>query len=207
MQQQVVFLAKKKKIARIISKILLLMASWEQQAAVPCPLARAKVAYILRQAKEIFGTESPLVRLWEVSHLEGRVLVLPQDAAIQIVAAHPRGYHHGCWHLVTEYEVLCAKALLWNANPHALGFHQPKTFSAWPRRRNVHLYREAQAFRSTLRNEHGAPINDVTETTAEQRLEYMSKIRQWHESISYISHIDGNTRLDAGHLDQLVLAF
>ena len=163
-------------------------------------------ACILSHVKEMFGTESPLARLWEVSHLEGRVLVLPQDAAIQIAAAHQRGYHHGCWHLATEYEVLCAKALLWNANPHAPGFHQPKTFSAWPRRHNVHLYREAQDFRRSMRNDDGAPADHVTETTAEQRLEYMSKIRQWHESISYISHIDGSTRLDAGHLEQLVLA-
>ena len=51
-----------------------------------------------------------------------------------------------CWHFATKYEAFCAQALLTNGNPPAPGHEQPKSFSAWPRRQDTHLYHRASTF-------------------------------------------------------------
>ena len=97
--------------------------------------------------QRICDPHSPLLLILEVSYIDGRVLVLPASAAKEIAEAHPNGYHHGVWHLATEYEAFCARALLINSNMCAPGHEQPKSFSAWPRRHDVNLYRSAAAYR------------------------------------------------------------
>ena len=142
---------------------------------------------------------SPLLQLWEASYVTGRVLVLPLEVATQIAKSHPDGYHSGLWHLATEYEALLAKALLTNSNPHAPGYQQPKSFSAWPRRHSVQLYREAAALRAALPEN----FEDIEPADVER---YCSLISQWHQSTSYISRISGHTRLDCHQLQQLCIA-
>ena len=96
--------------------------------------------------------QSPLLRLWAVSQVDSdsKVLVLPAEAATEIAKSDPEGYHSGVWRIATEYEAFLAKALLTNSNPHARGYRQPKSFSAWPRRHDEKLYRQASSFRATL---------------------------------------------------------
>jgi len=142
---------------------------------------------------------SPLLQLWEASYVTGRVLVLPLEVATQIAKSHPDGYHSGLWHLATEYEALLAKALLTNSNPHAPGYQQPKSFSAWPRCHSVQLYREAAALRAALPEN----FEDIEPADVER---YCSLISQWHQSTSYISRISGHTRLDCHQLQQLCIA-
>lgn len=141
---------------------------------------------------------SPLLRLWEGSYLDGRVLVLPFQAATEIAEAHPRGYHNGVWDLATEYEAFCARALLTNSNPHAPGHGQPKSFSAWPRRHDVNLYRRATVFRANL-------SKDVSQTSPAERATYLDLVSQWHQSVSYISAISGDSRLDQNQMEQICI--
>ena len=142
---------------------------------------------------------SPLLRLWESSYVDGRLVVLPHQAATDIAKAHPRGYHNGLWHLVTEYEAFCACALLTNSNPRAPGHGQPKSFSAWPRRHNVNIYRRATVFRADL-------SKDVSQTSPADRATYLDLVSQWHQSVEYISYISGDTRLDQNQMEQLCVA-
>ena len=139
---------------------------------------------------------SPLLRIWEASYIDGRVLVLPAQAATEIAEAHPNGYHNGVWHLATEYETFCARALLTNSNPHAPGHEQPKSFSAWPRRHDVNLYRRAAAYRATL-------SKDVSQTSPADRATYLDLVSQWHQSVWYISAISGDSRLDQNQMEQI----
>ena len=150
--------------------------------------------------RRVFGPHSPLVQLWAFSYVEGRVLVLPAEAANILAEAHPRGYHSGLWHLATEYEALLAKALLTNSNAHAPGHQQPKSFSAWPRRHDVVLYRQASEFRATL-------AQDLLTTSIADRTYYLDLVQRWHQSVHYISKISGHTRLDRRQLQQLSIAF
>ena len=94
--------------------------------------------------------QSPLLHIWEKSYIDGAVLVLPAHAATNTAEAHPRGYHNGVWHFATEYEAFCAQALLTNSNPLAPGHEQPKSFSAWPRRHDMNIYRRTSIFRASL---------------------------------------------------------
>ena len=130
---------------------------------------------------------SPLLCLWESSYIDGRVLVLPVHAATEIAEAHPRGYHNG---------VFCARALLTNSNPHAPGHGQPKSFSAWPRRHDVNLYRRATVFRANL-------SKNVSQTSPADRATYLGLVSQWHQSVSYISAISGDSRLDQNQIEQI----
>ena len=143
--------------------------------------------------------QSPLLHIWEKSYIDGAVLVLPAHAATNIVEAHPRGYHNGVWHLATEYEAFCAQALLTNSNPLAPGHEQPKSFSAWPRRHDVNIYRRASIFRANL-------SKDVSQTSPADRATYLDLVSQWHHSVSYISHISGASRLDQNQMEQLCVA-
>ena len=143
-----------------------------------------------------FDPRSPLSRLWEASFVEGDVLVLPAEAATEIAAAHPRGYHHGIWHLATQYETLCANALLTNSNPHAPGYQQPKSFSAWPRQHERSAYETVSLLRATL-------PRDCFEVSDADRQAYLDAIQKWHRSVKYISKISGHTRLDQYQLIQL----
>ena len=113
---------------------------------------RGSVLNYLQDLQETSSVHSPLLDLWGFSYVRSGVLVLPSETATAIAEAHPDGYHSGVWHLAIEYEHLVAKALLTNSNRNALGHGQPKSFSAWPRRHNVSLYREASRFRSTFRD-------------------------------------------------------
>ena len=143
---------------------------------------------------------TPLLQLWEASYVTCcGVLVLPLEVATQIAESHPDGYHSGVWHLATEYETLLAKALLTNSSPNKPGYQQPKSFSAWPRRHSVQLYREAAALRAALPEN----FEDIDPADVER---YCSLISQWHQSTSYISEISGHTRLDCPQLQQLCIA-
>ena len=139
---------------------------------------------------------SLLLRLWEVSYIHKNVLVLPAEAATQLAETDPQGYHAGVWRLATEYEELMARALLTNSDPHAPGYQQPKSFSAWPRRHDVNLYRTAAAFRKTLQQ-------NACNTSTANRMRYLEMVRRWHHSIRYISRISGDTRLDVSQLKKL----
>ena len=150
--------------------------------------------------RRVFGPHSPLVQLWAFSYVEGRVLVLPAEGANTLAEAHPRGYHSGVWQLAIEYEELLAKALLTNSNAHAPGHRQPKSFSAWPRRHDVALYRQASEFRATLAQE--LPMISIAD-----RIHYLNLVQRWHQSVLYISKISGHTRLDQRQLQQLRIAF
>ena len=141
---------------------------------------------------------SALLRLWAASYIDGGILVLPAQAATGIAEANPRGYHNGVWHLATEYEAFCARALLTNSNQHAPGHKQPKSFSAWPRRHDVNLYRRAAAFRATL-------SQDVSQTSPADRATYLDLASQWHRSVSYISAISGDSRLDQNQMEQICI--
>ena len=121
------------------------------------------------------------------------------SSSTNIAEAHPRGYHNGVWHLATEYEAFCAQALLTNSNPLAPGHEQPKSFSAWPRRHDVNIYRRASIFRASL-------SKDVSQTSPADRATYLDLVSQWHHSVSYISHISGASRLDQNQMEQLCVA-
>lgn len=142
---------------------------------------------------------SPLLQLWEFSIIDGNMLLLPADAATQIAEAHLGGYHSGVWHLATEYEALLSTALLTNSNPYARGYQQPKSFSAWPRRHDASLYQKASRFHAEL-------SQDLCQISAADRSVYVELIRQWHESVTYISKISGDTRLNECQLHQLWVA-
>ena len=143
-----------------------------------------------------YDPHSPLLRLWEASYTDGRALVLPAQAATEIAEANPRGYHNGLWHLATEYEAFCAGALLTNSNPRAPGHGQPKSFSAWPRRHDVSLYRRAATFRASL-------SQDVSQTSPAERATYLDLVSRWHQSVSYISAISGHSRLGQNQMEQI----
>jgi hypothetical protein len=158
---------------------------------------RAEVYERLRQA---FGPNAPLLRLWATSYVDGGVLVLPAEAAVELAAADPGGYHTGVWHLATQYEAVLAGALLTNSNASAPGYQQPKSFSAWPRRHDVVLYRQASTFSAAL-------SEDVLQTSSADRRYYLDLIELWHSSVTYISQISGHTRLDRHQLQQLCVSF
>ena len=151
---------------------------------------------ILKHLQETLCPASPLLRIWEVSYVDGGNLILPAEAAVEIARGHPRGYHHGVWHLATEYEVLTAKGLLVNSNPRAPGHQEPKSFSAWPRDHDVALYRRAKRLRRGL-------AHDVLQTSAPDRTAYLEEMHNWHQSTRYISKISGHTRLSEPQLQQL----
>ena len=151
---------------------------------------------ILTHLRQTCYAQSPLLRLWAVSYVEGSVLVLPAEAATEFAEADPGGYHIGVWKIATEYETFLAQALLTNSNPRAHGYQQPKSFSAWPRRHYVCAYRRASSFRAQL-------PGDVWQTLPADRQTYLHLMLQWHQSTSYISRISGHTRLDQHHLEQL----
>ena len=151
-----------------------------------------------KHLREMYGEYSSLLQLWNFSFIDGNVLVLPAEVATEIAEAHPEGYHHGLWHLATEYEALLAKALLTNSKGCAAVYQQPKTFSAWPRQHNVIMYRKASAFRGKL-------SGGVMNISATDRSTYEDLIRRWHQSVTYISRISGDTRLDQDELNQLCL--
>jgi len=109
--------------------------------------------------------DSPLHQLWCWRYVDGNVLVLPREKAIAIAESHERGYHHGLWHLATQYEKFMAMALLLNSNRRARGFGDPKSFSAWERWHDKSALRAAADFRKTL-NE------NVAQTEPEQRRRY-----------------------------------
>ena len=140
-----------------------------------------------------------LFQLWQFSYIEGGVLVLPKSAADTLSENHPEGYQRGVWYLVFEYEKLVSQALLSNSNPHAPGHRQPKTFSAWPRQHNRELYHRASSFRAHL-------PEDIVNITLPDRVVYESLIGQWLNSITHISKISGNTRLNLDQLVQLKVA-
>ena len=142
---------------------------------------------------------SSLLHLWEWSYFESGALVLPSEVASRIAESHPSGYHHGVWHLAVSYERLVAMALLTNSNRDAPGYGQPKSFSAWPRRHNVELYREACRFRQALRG-------GVCEISSSNRENYVRLVSNWHGTVEYISKISGNTRLSAEQLSELSAA-
>jgi hypothetical protein len=154
---------------------------------------------ILKHLQETCLPASPLLRLWECSYVAGAVLVLPAEGAIRIAETDPLGYHCGVWRLAYEYETLMAKGLLVNSNANALGFQQPKSFSAWPRRHDVRRYRAAADFRRTL-----SP--DILQVSCGDRAAYRAGIREWHQSIQYVSTVSGHTRLDGRQLEQLCVA-
>ena len=173
-------------------------------------MSRSRLKSIPRQGTRV-STSSPRISLSNLrsavsaaayrkeSYIDGPVLVLPAHAATNIVEAHPRGYHNGVWHLATEYEAFCAQALLTNSNPLAPGHEQPKSFSAWPRRHDVNIYRRASIFRANL-------SKDVSQTSPADRATYLDLVSQWHHSVSYISHISGASRLDQNQMEQLCVA-
>jgi hypothetical protein len=167
-----------------------------------CHIMQANISdlrdVVYEHLMRVLDSHSPLLRLWAVSYIDGNVLVLPAEAATELAEAHPRGYHSGVWHLATEYEALLAKALLTNSNAHAPGHQQPKSFSAWPRRHDVALYRQASTFRAGL-------SQDLWQTSCEDRTAYLDLMMRWHQSVSYISKISGHTRLDQGQLQQLCI--
>ena len=70
--------------------------------------------------QRICDSHFPLLLIWEVSYIDGRVLVLPASAAKEIAEARPNGYHHGVWHLATEYEAFCARAWIINSPSHSV---------------------------------------------------------------------------------------
>ena len=169
---------------------------------------------ILDKLLQTQDPHSPLLQLWEFSIIDGDVLLLPADAATQIAEAHLGGYHSGVWHLATEYEALLSTALLTNSSPSpsALGqddmtllellasaYQQPKSFSAWPRRHDASLYQKASRFRADL-------PQDLCQISAADRSVYVELIRQWHQSVTYISQISGDTRLNECQLHQLWVA-
>ena len=90
--------------------------------------------------------QSPLLHIWKKSYIDGPVLVLPAHAAMNTAEAHPSGYHNGVGTSQLNTKPFCAQALLTNGNPPAPGHEQPKSFSAWPRRHDTHLYRRASTF-------------------------------------------------------------
>ena len=140
-----------------------------------------------------------LLRLWATSYVDGRVLILHAEAAVALAATDTGGYHAGVWRLATQYEALMARALLTNSNPAASGYQQPKSFTAWPRRHNVALYRQAGRLRARL-----SP--DPSQTTQQARRRYRALISHWHQSIAYISGVSGHTRLDTQQLRQLCVS-
>ena len=154
---------------------------------------RQRILGFLRQE---YGKDCSLARFMEVSYFQNSILILPGEAATQIAETHSRGYHQGLWYLAMQYETMCAEALLTNRNERAPGYKQPKSFSAWPRRHKVRLYREAAWFRGTL-------PEDVLDCSPEQRAKYKALIIKWHNSVEYVSHITGDTRIDAFQIDQI----
>ena len=154
---------------------------------------------ILVHLQQTCDPHSPLLRLWEASYIardDDRILVFPIQAATEIAEAHSSGYHNGVWHLVAEYEAFCARALLVNSNPHAPGHGEPKSFSAWPRRHDVNLYRRAAAFRATL-------SKDVSHTSPADRATYLGLVSKWHQSVSHIPAISENSRMDQNQIEQI----
>ena len=145
--------------------------------------------------------DSPLLRLWEHSYLERNVLVLPSEVATEIAAGCPEGYDNGIWYLVTEYERFVSQALLTNSNRKARGYGQPKSFSAWSRKHDVTLYRDASEFLKGLkrkRKEEGISVED--------RDAYTHLIWKWHQSIQRIHGAPGHTRLDLNQLQDFCLS-
>jgi len=102
--------------------------------------------------------DSPLYQLWCSRYVDGNVLILPYEKATAIAESHEKGYHHGLWHLVTQYEKFMAMALLTNSNPFAKGYGGVKCFSAWRRIHEVSRLRAANVFRRRL-NEHVAFVD------------------------------------------------
>ena len=143
-----------------------------------------------------YGEDCSLARLMEFSYFQNSILILPGEAATQIAETHPRGYHQGLWYLAMQYEHMCAEALLTNGNMHAPGYKQPKSFSAWPRKHNPRWYREAAQVRRAL-------PKDVLDSSSAQRAEYVALIIKWHDSVEYVSHVTGGTRIDAFQMDQI----
>ena len=151
---------------------------------------------IYNRLLETHGPDDPLVELWNASHMDGDVLVLPREKASEIAAAHRSGYRSGLWHLATTYEVLMAQACLSNSNPHARGYGEPKSFSAWPRQHDRTLYKQAAALLKDMPEE-------LEKISAKKRSAYLKKIKEWHESVELIFQISGHTRLDLNQLGQL----
>lgn len=142
-----------------------------------------------------------LLKLWDRSFIENdNTLVLPWDHATRIAESAPGGYHTGVWRLATEYERMVAMGMLTNANSNAPGHGQPKSFSAWPRRHNVDLYRQASSLRDAL-----SP--DLWKVTPADHFHYVNLIDRWHQSTTYIGHITGDTRLNKHQLQQILVAF
>ena len=113
--------------------------------------ARSSVFKFLQRTMGTDGRFHPsLVQLWEYSYVHDGVVVLPYEWATAIAESHPDGCHIGVWHLAISYERLMAMALLTNSNVRAPGRGKPKSFSAWPRRHCVPLYRVAFSFRRGL---------------------------------------------------------
>ena len=140
-----------------------------------------------------------LLNLWVRSYVQTGALVLPFGVANGIAELHPSGYHHGVWHLAVSYERLFAMALLTNSNSKARGWGQPKSFSAWPRRRTGKFYYQALHFRQLLQV-------IVCEISPSDRENYACLISEWHDTVEYISKIDGDTRLSAEQLSALCAA-
>ena len=160
----------------------------------PCMLElREKVMQYLDNNHNPYLEESLLTRLWRRSYVEGELLVLSGHDASYLAASHPEGYHSGLWYLVVEYEMLMAMAMLTNSNPNAPGYAEPKSFSAWPRRHTKALYKKAAAAAAFL------SLDDSWEKTR-----YWNMMSRWHKSITYISHVSGDTRLDRRQLTELV---
>ena len=140
------------------------------------------------------GPQSLLSRLWRSAIVVGQRLVLPADVASLLAESHRDGYHCGLWHLAVQYEQLMAMAMLTNSDPRCcFGYGVPKTFSAWPRRHNVSLYRRAAALRERL-----------SPTDAADRSRYLSMMQSWHQSIRYVSRVSGDTWLDIDQLKELI---